>query len=229
MEIDKEHTTAILVFANSSHHELQRKPMVNGVVLFEALNRQTLNIVRETGLPYFHFTEKQQCGNSFGERFVNALQSVFDKGYENVITIGNDTPHLKSTDLLQTQNLLESQKFVLGPSADGGFYLMGIPRSHFKAVELLRLPWRGSGLCRALLKLASVQEKEVVRLKTLFDLDTIGDLRLLVHRFQNVGKYLLSLIFLLIRQKRERLPSLRFSPALGYRSNFFNKGSPILP
>ncbi len=229
MEFEKVHDTAILVFANSAQHELQYKPMANGAQFFEALTERTLKLVRETKIPFFHFTEKQQNGNAFGERFVNSLQSVFDKGYKNVISIGNDTPHLSVKHLLDARDRLEAKKFVLGPSADGGFYLMGLHRSNFDATEFLKLPWQSSGLNKALLELVSDQGKGVVSLKTLFDLDTVRDLKLFANRFKNVGKHLLVLVLELIRPKDPLLCPISCSGiSTQYHSNFFNKGSPVL-
>ena len=97
----KNNQTAILIFANSAEFEAIQKPFQSSQLLFDALNLQTLKVVKKTGIPYFLSSEKNQTGNSFGERFTNAIQSVYDKGFENVITIGNDTPHLQSQHILK--------------------------------------------------------------------------------------------------------------------------------
>ena len=60
------------------------------------LNRHTIRQIEHSGLDYFHFTEKEQEGGDFGERFIHAIQSVFNKGYEYIITLGNDTPQLRT-------------------------------------------------------------------------------------------------------------------------------------
>ncbi|CAN0575163.1 unnamed protein product, partial [Ectocarpus sp. 12 AP-2014] len=70
--------------------------MPKGERVFETLTKETLRKVKRTKQPYFHISEKEQTGNSFGERFTNAIQTVFDKGYEHIITVGNDTPQLKT-------------------------------------------------------------------------------------------------------------------------------------
>ena len=80
--------TAILIFANSAEFEAVQKPFRSSETLFDALNEQTIKIVEKTGLPYFHFSEKNQYGATFGERFANAIQSIYDKGFQTVITIG---------------------------------------------------------------------------------------------------------------------------------------------
>ena len=137
--------TAILIFANSAEKEAERKTFLSSDV-FSALNHQTLKTVEKSGIEYFHFSEKNQVGSSFGERFSNAIENIFNKGFKNVITIGNDTPHLKTKHLVDTVHQLEKNDLVLGPSKDGGFYLMGIKKEHFNKETFLKLPWQTSKL-----------------------------------------------------------------------------------
>jgi len=73
--------TAILVFANSAKAEMQIKPIRKGAVLFDKLTQETLQKVKKTGLPYFHISEQEQKGKTFGERFTKAIQTVFENGH----------------------------------------------------------------------------------------------------------------------------------------------------
>jgi len=59
-----------------------------------------------------------------------------------VITIGNDTPILKSHHIVEASRQLESKNVVLGPSLDGGFYLLGIHKTHFNREQFIDLPWQ---------------------------------------------------------------------------------------
>ena len=127
-----------------------RKSIPKGQALFDVLNNNILKTVQKSGLPYFLYTEKEQNGHSFGSRFVNAIQEVFDKGFTNIITVGNDTPQLKTSHLNTAATQLEAHKFVIGPSTDGGFYLMGLEKSQFDATAFLELPWQSSRLCSSL-------------------------------------------------------------------------------
>ena len=131
MSCMKHNNTAILIFANSALEDASRKAIRSSENLFATLTEQTLKIAKASNLPYFHFTENQQIGNSFGERFTNAIKTVYAQGFDNVITIGNDTPNLTTALLNRAANRLQTEKFILGPSTDGGFYLMGLHKSHF--------------------------------------------------------------------------------------------------
>ena len=226
MFIGKDNGTAILVFANSSKAELENKPMVHGVELFHALTRRTIRVVSQSGLPFYLYTEKEQEGNTFSERFTNALKAVFEKGYSRVISVGNDSPQLSIEDLTAAHQQLLLKQNVLGPSADGGIYLMGIHRADFSQNQLQSLPWNTSNLCAALVHLLS-NAKKVIKLRTLFDIDTFEDLKRFTCRFRAIGKRLLSIVLNIISSKKVA----DFYPVSSYTlllaTYYFNKGSPI--
>ena len=223
----KEAATAILIFANSAKQELRNKPHIGNEQLFEALTTHTLSKVRDTGLPYFHITEKAQIGSTFQQRFVNALHEVFKKGYANVIAIGNDTPHLGTKELLEADRALQSNKIVIGPSADGGIYLLGIQNADFNSSAFLELPWKTSYLYKSLVAFIA-NKTRIAEFNTLFDLDNLADLKLFLARFKNLPKQILELILqLLTPLKAKRRSGNSFYPQL-YEQLFFNKGSPLL-
>lgn len=69
-----------------------------------------------------------QKGNDLGERLSNAFQDVFDAGAKNAVVIGSDCFYLAVPDIVNAFKKLESCKndVVIGPSFDGGYYLLGI-------------------------------------------------------------------------------------------------------
>lgn len=65
-----------------------------------------------------------QDGKDLGERLSNAFQERFNEGYERVAVIGSDSPSLPIAVIEQA---LSSEKdFTIGPSVDGGYYLIGM-------------------------------------------------------------------------------------------------------
>ena len=193
-------TTAILIFANSSQKEHSHKPFAKHSTLLEVLNQQTIQKVKRSGLPYIHFTENEQMGNSFGERFVNAIQAVYDKGFENVITIGNDSPQLKTAHLLKANTQLAKGKTVLGPSTDGGFYLMGLHKINFDVNLFQRLPWQRFSLFRRISLLLKANRSELFQLPVLHDIDTQEDIVVMLNYINSVSNKVLQ-IFRRIVQK----------------------------
>ena len=71
-----------------------------------------------------------QPSGDLGQRMKIAFKTALDQGSNNVIGIGTDTPALSSVILRQAQDGLENHDIVLGPAADGGYYLIGMNSYH---------------------------------------------------------------------------------------------------
>ena len=73
-----------------------------------------------------------QRGNDLGERLNSAFERLFSLGHERVVTIGADSPTLPLDYGVRAFELLakEENDLVLGPSADGGYYLIGMKAFH---------------------------------------------------------------------------------------------------
>ena len=152
--------------------------------LFEALNRQTLKTVKQSGLPFYIYSEKNQKGATFAERYTQAFSEIYELGYDNVISIGNDSPHLTKQHLLTAATELQNCPMVIGPSADGGFYLMGLNKAHYNAQALLELPWQTSKLTQIILRKVREQQIQARTLEMLHDLDSASDITSLLDRGQ---------------------------------------------
>jgi len=73
-----------------------------------------------------NFTKQLQEGNNLGERMYNAFKSGFQKGYKKIIIIGSDIYNLNSETIEEAFTEMENFDFVIGPAADGGYYLIGM-------------------------------------------------------------------------------------------------------
>lgn len=72
------------------------------------------------------FYKARQIGNDLGERMYNAFSYLFDKGYSKVLIIGSDCPALE-TEIVEDAFLsLSRLEVVIGPTPDGGYYLLGL-------------------------------------------------------------------------------------------------------
>lgn len=77
-----------------------------------------------------------QRGEGFEARLLGALAWARDEGYQRLVAVGIDTPGMSALDL---RAACESSSVVLGPSVDGGFYLLGLDARHLE--RLRGLPW----------------------------------------------------------------------------------------
>ncbi|TVZ16196.1 DUF2064 domain-containing protein [Maribacter sp. MAR_2009_72] len=219
-------STAILLFANSSRQELVCKSIVRSEKLFDILTQVTLGKARRTGLPVFHFTEKEQIGSNFGERFTNAMTAIYDIGFHNIIVIGNDTPQLTTQHLTYTAKQLAIGKPVIGGSIDGGFYLLGLQRVNFDSNDLKNLPWQRFGLFNQISLSLKKKSLEVVLLPVLQDLDTEKDLKSILSFSYSLSTTLLLLILSILRNIEHLYYTLHnYIDSYATRC-YFNKGSP---
>jgi 2-phospho-L-lactate guanylyltransferase (CobY/MobA/RfbA family) len=66
-----------------------------------------------------------QRGSSFAERLANAFAEARALGYESILAVPTDVPRLGRRELAEAFRRLEETAVVLGPSPDGGAYLIG--------------------------------------------------------------------------------------------------------
>jgi rSAM/selenodomain-associated transferase 1 len=69
-----------------------------------------------------------QSGNDLGERMQAAFELLFGKGYQHLCIIGSDNYELTTAIIQQAFDALSQYNAVIGPSADGGYYLLGLSR-----------------------------------------------------------------------------------------------------
>lgn len=69
----------------------------------------------------------EQRGAGLGPRMQQAFREVFDAGYENAAIVGTDHPTLPVSFVRQSFIALQADRSIcIGPSEDGGFYLLGM-------------------------------------------------------------------------------------------------------
>ncbi len=69
-----------------------------------------------------------QMGASLGERLIAAARWAHDQGYAKFLFVGSDSPTLPIQYVERALDLLESRDVVIGPSVDGGYYLIGFAK-----------------------------------------------------------------------------------------------------
>jgi uncharacterized protein len=73
-----------------------------------------------------------QRGDSFGERLLTTAQDLFAHGFASVCLIDSDSPTVPREAFAMAVDALrrEGDRIVLGPSYDGGYYLIGMKQLH---------------------------------------------------------------------------------------------------
>lgn len=218
--------TAVLVFANSPEIDTQRKNILHGKKLFENFNKNLIQRVKRSQLPYVVISDKFQKGSNFGERFYNAINHVFNLGFDQVITIGNDTPQLQTKHIIQAHEALEQNKIILGPSADGGFYILGIDKNTFYNLNFKDFDWQTYRLFDQIKSALHILQKQVDYFETLNDIDDFQSLKYIQNFIHKISAQIQKLISILFRQLSYIYLCLTLVKS-GISSCIpFNKGSP---
>jgi hypothetical protein len=125
-----------------------------------------------------------------------AFKSAFENGVMAAVAVGSDVPALASDILQQALEALFNHEIVLGPAADGGYYLIGMSRLHPEM--FVGIDWSTGSVCDQTRAAISRLNLTVAELPSLNNIDRPDDLPPLYSdpRFADVstGKPLLSVI-----------------------------------
>jgi hypothetical protein len=126
------------------------------------------------------FEVRAQRGADLGERLSAAFAELLGGSEDRAVILGGDCPELSSGDLAAAFAALERHDVALGPSADGGYWAIGLRRA---APALFRgIAWSTSQVLEQTQARAHAAGLRVARLETRHDLDTPADLIGLVAR-----------------------------------------------
>jgi len=119
------------------------------------------------------FHKSKQEGHMLGLRMQNAFGDLFKIGYQRVVIIGTDLPDLNEHHINQAFEALETHGYVIGPSKDGGYYLLGMKTNN----DLLfkNKKWGESTVLKDTVK--DIEGQTVYFLQELNDIDTFEDLK----------------------------------------------------
>lgn len=117
------------------------------------------------------WTVVQQRGEGFADRLANAH---LDAGPGPVLQIGTDTPQVTPQHLYAAAAALADHDTVLGPAADGGWWVLG--RHDAEQADVLRgVPMSTSATCEDTRAALVAQGLDVAMVNVLRDVDTAQD------------------------------------------------------
>ena len=121
------------------------------------------------------FEKKLQQGRNLGVRMSGAFQQAFEAGYEKAVIIGSDCPELEPQHIEDAFDALRSQDAVIGPSEDGGYYLLGMKK--YTPEIFSDIEWSTSSVFEETKRHFEQLGLTCKTLEVLNDIDTIEDLK----------------------------------------------------
>jgi hypothetical protein len=116
-----------------------------------------------------------QQGTDLGERMYQAFLRLFAQGFQQVLLVGSDIPGLHHSLMTQAFAVLEQQEVVLGPAADGGYYLIGF-RDQVHLPLFTSISWSTSTVLQQTLERLHDAHLSYGLIESKRDIDTLADL-----------------------------------------------------
>ncbi len=123
------------------------------------------------------FSLLPQRGDKFGERLYFAVEDLFKCGFDSVCLIDSDSPTVPAENFAEAVELLSTSddRIVLGPSDDGGYYLIGVKKPHRHLFE--QVDWSTERVLNQTIQRATEIGLEVKLLPSGYDVDDADSLR----------------------------------------------------
>ncbi|MBI4282492.1 MAG: TIGR04282 family arsenosugar biosynthesis glycosyltransferase [Chloroflexi bacterium] len=116
-----------------------------------------------------------QGEGDLGQKMYSVFQQLCDRGYSSIVVVGSDIPTLQPDHLERAIECLRDNEVCLGPSRDGGYYLIGAQGAHRGLFE--GVSWSTPRVLQDTMDRAKAAGLSLALLETCSDVDTVDDLR----------------------------------------------------
>jgi rSAM/selenodomain-associated transferase 1 len=128
-----------------------------------------------------------QHGANLGERMKNAFTETFSEGFAYAVLVGSDIPDLPET-LIAKALQSDTHDVVIGPSVDGGYYLIGFRKDTFLPVLFHGMPWGTGKVFEKTMAAFQDLDANVHVLPHWRDIDRVDDIRDFFSRHRPSGR-----------------------------------------
>jgi len=118
------------------------------------------------------YKKEVQFGDDLGVKMEYAFQTAFENNYEKVLLIGSDLYDLEPSHINEAFEKLKNKDVVIGPTLDGGYYLVGLKKNYPEIFKNKR--WGTSSVIKDTLK--NLEKVDVHLLPILNDVDVVEDI-----------------------------------------------------
>ncbi|MEM9986947.1 MAG: TIGR04282 family arsenosugar biosynthesis glycosyltransferase, partial [Bacteroidota bacterium] len=139
------------------------------VVVFYGNQVPDQDLWAETGWP-----RRLQQGADLGERMHRAFTWGKQQGYRHMVLVGSDIPGVSAALLREAFDQLNRSDVVIGPSSDGGYYLIGLKEPQMGLFE--HMPWSTDQVLASTHQRIQQHQLSATLLREESDVDTVEDL-----------------------------------------------------
>lgn len=174
---------ALLVFIRDAHDEARDKPIfqydeARNKQLYTYLNQRIVSVAESSPFDFYVISTQQQVGDDFADRFKNAFKSIFEMGYDAVVSVGNDVPQVNSKTIDQVVDKFEKHDVVIGKTTSNGAYTVGLTKYAFTKCDFDAVDWSSKNVVCSINKRSHEQGSSYYQLEPIFhEINTHQDLR----------------------------------------------------
>ena len=131
-----------------------------------------------------------QVGHDLGARMAHTFQSSLGSPYHSVLIVGTDIPGLTVSLISTALRGLQNHDIVLGPTVDGGYYLIGLRSPIPELFE--NIPWSTDTVFSLTQEKITALGRSLKILPMLRDLDTVEDLQVFIQESKDRKSHVFS-------------------------------------
>ena len=134
---------------------------------------------KDLGINHFYLQGKGCLGERMKRIIFKSQRDSKNYQKKHIIIIGTDLPNLSHTDIIKTISKLEKKDIILGPSNDGGYWLIAFSQrfiSKNNYLPFINIQWSSNHVLKKTIDNLSQQKRNIDFLNTKIDIDTLDDI-----------------------------------------------------
>ena len=134
---------------------------------------------KNLGIDNLYFQGKGCLGEKMKRQILKSRRNLKNHQKKNIIFIGSDLPDLSHMDIVKTISKLEKKDVILGPSNDGGYWLIAFSQrfiSKNNYLPFINIQWSSNYVLKKTIDNLSQQKIKIDFLNTKIDIDTLYDI-----------------------------------------------------
>ena len=159
---------------------LQENKLIDISIAISGLGRKNCRKwSRELGIKKFDLQGKGCLGEKMKRQIIINKKFCTQNKIKNIIFIGTDLPDLCHQDLLHTLKELQQNDLILGPSNDGGYWLIGLSEkimSKHLYLPFINIKWGNGYVLQNTINNLATKKLKYKFLHKKIDVDTIIDI-----------------------------------------------------
>ena len=159
---------------------LEEKKFINITLAVTGLGlKRSRKWANELGIENFSLQGRGCLGEKMKRQTILSKKFFLQKKIKNIIFLGTDLPDLCHLDILSTIKELKKNDLILGPSNDGGYWLIAFSEkllSKHLYLPFINIRWSSENVLRDTIENFSKKNINYKLLNKKIDIDTISDI-----------------------------------------------------